>query len=330
MKKSTIITLVVSISLIFIGAFMFFCALYRVDFDFNKIDLNLTSDNLYTTETVEIDDSFDSIYIDEKSIDIIITPADDNKAILSCYDLEGINRDVFVKDGVLNIINNQDVTDELLNMSVSTQNTNLTLYLPKAEYKDASVVTASSNVTVHKDLTIENVDIKVTSGDVLLTSSVQNNLKVDATSGSICLKDIDCKQMFAFTTSGDIEINQAKVLNDITLESTSGDITLNYIFPCKNLMANLNSGDFYANELVAQEYMTVNSTSGNIELSAVESNDMKFETTSGDVYGELLSKKIFVTNSTSGTVDIDPLAYDDTGYCTVNTTSGDITFKVKE
>jgi len=327
-KKSTIISLIVSVSLIFIGAFMFFCALYSVNFDFTKFDLNLASGNLYTTKTVEVD-SFDSIYIDEKSIDIIIAPADDDKAIVSCYDLEGVNRDVFVKDGVLNIVNSQAVTDELLDMSVSTHNTNLTLYLPKAEYKDVVIITASSNVTVHKDLSLENVDIKVTSGDVLLTSSVKNKLKVDANSGSVCLKDIDCKQMFAFATSGDIEINQAKVLNDITLESTSGDITLNYIFPCKNMSTSLTSGDFYADNVVASDSFKVKTTSGDTELVDSDSESIDLESTSGDIDVALLSKKIIVTDTASGNVDVDPLAYDDTGKLSASTTSGDIKVKVQ-
>ncbi len=324
MKKFTIVTLIVALAMILVGSAMVFCVFMSQGFDYSF--LNKQTDE-FVTSTINVDEKFSSVNIKETFADVSLILTD-GQAYVESYHSDNTTYDVYVENDVLNIIKNEDHSMDLI--SINTPECYLRVYLPESDYKKLSIDATSGNAFINTELMFEDADVQSTSGSIEFVSAVSNNLSLKTTSGEISVRNIDCNKVGAAASSGSISIENAKVKNDINLDTTSGSITLDHIFPCESLIASTTSGGFEANGIVATQTLSVDSTSGSIELIDSDCENISLESTSGDIYGKLLSKKIFVTNTSSGDVTIDQKLYGDTGHFSASTTSGDIKFTLSD
>lgn len=149
----------------------------------------------------------------------------------------------------------------------------------------------------------EEVIVKTVSGDIVLHDNVNdlNNLSMTTTSGDISVEEnLKTKKLSIRTVSGDVKLSTVNAVNT-EIKTTSGDIIVNSI-----------TNDSY-----------IKSISGDIEINQLEGN-IKLITTSGDVeIDKFHMKNASSIKTVSGEVDVNFTK--DTNYEVITKTiSGDV------
>ncbi|MBF8983686.1 DUF4097 family beta strand repeat protein [Lutibacter sp. B2] len=172
--------------------------------------------------------------------------------------------------------------------------------------KSPKLVVNKSKGVLEIELKYDKNIVKISSSDLTLDISVPKNYKGDF--------EVDM-------TSGEFKMEKELNLNDLSIELSSGDVSL------KNLKLNNLEIDMSSGELVGD---TINTNNTSIELSSGEvelnnfTGDIKCETTSGDVsinYSKFDND--IDLELTSGNVNLD-LPDDAQFYLDAEYTSGDI------
>lgn len=170
--------------------------------------------------------------------------------------------------------------------------------------------------------TIQSINISVISADIKFVKSNSDTIDVFATkeiyqsveNGCLIIKQIKKENNGSFLrrilnaqyySNLAIEIAIPDAFEEITLNSTSGDVTFDDVSILHPII-NTTSGDIKG-RITSTEQARFNSVSGNIEISIVE-NSSKLEcmTISGDQNISVLNTKRIHLESTSGDITFDP------------------------
>jgi DUF4097 and DUF4098 domain-containing protein YvlB len=320
MKKAKLIWLIVGISLVLRGALVAGGALMMLKWDFSSLGTVK-----YETNTHEITDEFSSISVKAFTGDIKILPSDDGSCKVVCHEQRKLNHTVQIKDGTLFI---EEVDSrkwyETVGIMISSENTTVTVYLPKSEYVSMYVKLSTGDVCVSKDFNFESIEIQSTTGDILCEASANSSIKLSASTGHITIKDVSATQISMSVTTGDLTASGINCAEDFTAVSTSGDKIFTDVV-CKNLTASSDTGDFTLNNVIASEKFDIKATTGDVTLERCDAAEINIKTTTGDVSGTLLSDKSFFTQTDTGDVSVPRTTG---GACNVNTDTGDIEFSI--
>ena len=168
-------------------------------------------------------------------------------------------------------------------------------------------------ITLPEDLVLDDVNIDATSATLDIPSLQADTLKMDITSGDICVS-ADARVISGNTTSGNLTLSAGSP-EDLRIDSTSGNI---YV------------------DAAETGTVSINSTSGDVHVEVDSFNKLNIDVTSGDVTAVLPAEPGFTANldTTSGRIDYQlPLAKEDDAYVcgdgsgevSIDTTSGNIT-----
>ena len=297
------------------------------------------------------------VEIREKEFDVTVCEGTEDTYRLE-ESSEGYH-DVTLENGVLRIVRNKRQPERRLFFSASGE---LTLYLPKGQIQALDVTTCSGDMEVRKDF--ETVHVTGASSDVTLSGSYSGKVAIQTASGDVTLEGVFAGPLELQTSSGsqelkgrfhsgklraasgDIEIAQVSVTEDLAVETASGDVELTNVKArelrlrsasgdiqleriCAELLAiESRSGDMELQQVLAKEEFLCKSTSGDISLTGCDAPKMGFATVSGDITGSLLHGKRFSSRTVSG--DIHLPGGTPEGECTISTVSGDANLRVEE
>lgn len=200
---------------------------------------------------------------------------------------------------------------------------NIDFYVSIPEKYDGNIeyVSSSGNLEI-SDATLDNLTIKLTSGDINIQDiDLKNKFDLSSTSGNSNISKLNANSMSYQSTSGDRNFRNITIKEDIDINSTSGRTQL-YDITCNQLSIDSTSGDINIGD-TKLDLLIIGSRSGTINVEDLDGGT-QIETTSG--YTKLsfsnAQENIYV-KSLSGNVDI--ILPDNLGF-TLNskTTSGDI------
>ncbi|MBO7187327.1 MAG: DUF4097 family beta strand repeat protein [Clostridia bacterium] len=238
MKKGLKICLLLATSFILVGAIIFTVCMSFLGWDFNKLSTFKFQEKQY-----EISESFQNILIETLDTDIEFKLSTDDKTTVVCYEKVKVYHTVSAENGTLKIKCTDDrKLFDYLGFSFSSPK--ITVFLPSESYND--------------------IDIKLTTGDILINNLTVNKLNIALTTGDITIKNTTCSD---FTTNG-----------------TTGDITL------------IN--------LIATNKISAVTSTGDIEFYLCDANEIYLKTTTGDIDGSLLTGKTFSAKTTTGDIKI--------------------------
>ena len=315
MKKSTKIWLITASILFVTGACIFMGVLFKVNFDFKKLDTGKYSSKVYNFSN-EIND----IDIDSKTTDVEILLSEDEGAKVVCFQEEKMTYNVSVVDKKL-VITQNDIRkwyDHIKFFSFHTPK--IKVYLPRQNYKAFALKVTTGDVKVTEGLAFDDIQIISTTGDIKCDASVLNSLIVKTTTGDAAIANAGGKNIDVKVTTGDVKLKNIKTEN-IKLSATTGDTKLENIF-CYNISATADTGDTKLSRVMANKKLYIKRTTGDVKLEASDSGEIEIITDTGDVKGSLLSSKIFVTKTDTGDVNV-PQSYEG-GKCKITTDTGDI------
>lgn len=283
----------------------------------------------YEKKTRVIDKSFHSVSITEHTDDVHIEPSPDGICRVEYADSSRSYHKISVENGCLVISREtKDRSKWYENLIISTdfEEQLLLVYLPESEYNELRVNTASADVYAGSDLGFEKVEIHTASGDVDLGPVASKVLVVNAASGDIRVGGQNIGSIELGTTSGSITFGDSSISAKLSVGTASGDIELSDI-SCKELEAGTVSGQVELRNVIASGEMDIESVSGDIRLDDCDAAALELESTSGYISGLLLSGKDFDAETTSGDIRLPYGSHG--GRCSIETTSGDIDFKIK-
>ncbi len=186
---------------------------------------------------------------------------------------------------------------------------NGTLSIRYCENGMTNVPEKELTLTVPADWTADWIDVSVTSGDMELRNiRVSDELELTATSGDVRAESCSAAQIEATATSGSLTLLDGSC-RSLEASATSGDITVR----CE------------------AEEMSLGTTSGRIRCEDVPARcDLDCETTSGEVFVRLLdtrNEQHIQIETTSGSVHLDAPGAIELDYDTV---SGDLRGKLRQ
>ena len=152
----------------------------------------------------------------------------------------------------------------------------------------------------------DEIFVETSSGDIEIIRplSAKSEISIKSTSGDISSNQgLFADKINIDTTSGDIEVYNIDA-DDFTTHSTSGDIEIKK-FTGETGTANSTSGSISADDY-ACEYADFESTSGDISVKKLDCDYFDAECTSGDITIELKNAPVATSsiNCTSGSVDL--------------------------
>jgi lia operon protein LiaG len=137
------------------------------------------------------------------------------------------------------------------------------IFLPKDYAENLTLDTSSGDINLNSRMSLKDVNLSLSSGDINITDLSCDKLEYDSSSGSLNAVTLNTKSTTFDLSSGDISINN--FTGDIKGEVSSGEITVLYTSFNNNVDLHASSGDI------------------NLKLPENAEFNIDAETSSGDV-----------------------------------------------
>jgi len=239
----------------------------KFKFDFKAKPSKLVYDEV-------INEEFNKIDIDATSIDIKIEKSLDDTTNVKIYDTDNESLNVGVNNNVLTIENKKKYNCFIFCFSKKRE---IVVTIPEKEY-DLIINSKSSDIISTTKL--NNVNIKVTSGDIELQDV--NSAKINVTSGDLSVEKINSIDLE--TRSGDATINS---INEyLKIKTTSGDIKIKNLNIIKDSEIKVTSGDVKIDNVLSSVYFDTKVTSGDVKIGNNDRRadcELRIKTTLGDI-----------------------------------------------
>lgn len=168
---------------------------------------------------------------------------------------------------------------------------------------DLTANATSGVVKLNSGTKADEVFVSTTSGKLEISGEVKGDVIADNTSGGIILSDLKCVNVDAKATSGKIEADNLVVAS---------------------IKADVNSGRIVFDNVICTGDMNLETTSGNISLDFVDAANYDLKTTSGGIKAEILTAKLYNVKTNSGTERTPELDTNAKGVLNAKATSGNI------
>lgn len=317
MRKSIKIWLILAACLIVIGIALFAIVMSVYHWDFSKLNTDV-----YVTNTIEINDDFRNILIDEDTADITFAVSEDGKCRIVCYSQEHVKYEAFVRDDILTV-KESDTRKWYEYIGFSIGLPEITVYLPKTQFSSLSIRESTGDIEIPGDFSFGEAQISISTGDINFYASTATEAKIKTSTGDIQLNNLTADTLDLSCTTGNITVSGVTVTNDIRAKVSTGDVIIKSS-TCMNLTSNGTTGSLTLKNVIVAEKLTAKRSTGDVKLSASDAAEICIKTSTGNVSGSLLSEKVFITKTDTGDVNV-PKSISG-GRCEIITSTGDIHF----
>ena len=246
-------------------------------------DVASLGNNRYETVSEEVSEDFKDISIKVNAAAIEFLHGEEKQCKVDYTGQEDLKISVEVKDKTL-VIQYEDTREWYEHIGIFFKEPKITVYLPKEEYASLSVQSNTGVVTLPKELTFGSITIDSDTSDVDCSASVKENMDIHVSTGDILLIDMKAGGVKVETTTGNVKMIGIDVGGDIAISTTTGDVLLG--------------------KAVAQKALTVKCTTGDVGFDRSDADTITVSTTTGDITGTLLSGKEFNTETSVGDIHV--------------------------
>ena len=310
----------IAAALILIGATLFTIVLAANGWDFKNFDKA-------EYETVEhiVTDDFHSVDIVSDTADIRILPSEDGEVKIVSFEPKYEKLSVSVSDGVLKLNSKNDKKWYQHIFSFSIKSPAFTVYLPKAEYAVLAINESTGDVEIAEGFTFGNMDISISTGDMKITSTVNELMKIKVSTGDITLENSTVGSADLKLSTGDLTVNALSVSEGFSHKSSTGKAKITDL-TCKNFSSEADTGYITLSNVIASEILSVKRSTGDVNLNGSDGSEILIDTDTGDVKGTILTSKIFIIDTSTGKVNVPESLTG--GKCKVITSTGDVKLDV--
>ena len=321
MKTVTKVWLITASALTALGLILFAAAMTVSQWDFTALD-----SEKYVTKTYEITEEFQHLSLQTSTAKISFLPAEDGNARVVCHEPEKGPHTVLVRDGALEITE-QDTRKWYEHIQpFSFQSPSVTVYLPQGEYGRLKIDGSTGALTVPKEFTFQSVQIQASTGDVTWEASVAEALQIELSTGSIRMKDFSAGSVNITVSTGKVTAESIRCGGEVQLKVSTGDATLTDL-TCTEFRSTGSTGKLTLKNLLAEDRITIHRSTGDVTFDRCDAGSITVETETGDVTGTLRSDKTFLPQSDTGRIDVPKTTRGET--CEIITDTGEIRIRIE-
>ena len=320
MKKRTLIALFVAICLIFVGGLLLTMGLSYAG--------NHPQQSTLAQQEVLISEPFDSVVIDTEDCDVKFMPYNgDVNAKVVVMEQEAATHSVLVEDGTLKIKmdDQRKWTDHIgiYNVFGQSENMEMTVYLPAAEYESLQIRTATGDIMLAQEAVFLNALVRTSTGDISCVGAGGDVLDCMTATGDISVQNSGADVLKLQSNTGDFAVSIVAG-DEIHMKTNTGEVDAEDVnvqmFTCKT-----DTGDVELEKVLAEDYLQVFTNTGRVEVDNSDAGAVNIETDAGDVSGNFLTSKWFQVYTNTGDVQVPDTR--DGGECRIQTDNGDIHFE---
>lgn len=257
------------------------------------------------TTTHNIEGYYNSIKIDVNTYDvnIYLSESNENKVIYKQ------NKKMYIEtkiiDGVLTI--NQIEERRFYERAFDNFSYKLDLYLSIDLINRLTIDGSTSDITIYKGITFDEVDITLSTGDIVFNSNVTNNLNT-------------------YVSTGDVTIKNSNIGGNLKIRTSTGDVILSNV-NCDSLNMNLSTGDVELANVIVTNDAYIDGSTTDVKLDGFDATNIYITLGTGSVKGTILSSKIFAVRSSTGSINVpDSISG---GICKIDVSTGSINITYK-
>ena len=287
--------LMAAAALIILGSIIFSMTACTAGFDMGRI-----FSGSYDDKTHEIGEIFSDIVINTDTADITFVKSGDETVKVICHERKRGGHSVTVADGVLKI----DVTDDRkwYDHIGSDDETAITVYMPAGKYDSLVISEHTGDLSIPADFVFSDIDIDISTADVLLRASADGDVKIDASTGDIKINEISVGGALDVTVSTGDVILSGVVCNSVSVAGSTGTTEINSLSASGGVALERSTGDVNIVGLDAVSLDIVTST-GKVNASDVKCTDTaKVDVSAGDITFKNLRAETLMSNGESGDV----------------------------
>lgn len=339
MKRLTKKSVKIAFLLCLAGLVIWLVSFVAVDFDITKLN---TVD--HETNEYAIEGEFDKISIRTQTADVRFVLTEGEACKIVCHEEARVQHVVSVQDNML-IVTTKDTRMWYNHVGVSFEDAELTLYLPKAQYRAVEIKTDTGDVELPKEFRFEKATVETDTGMVEWNAPVSGKLDIKSDTGNVSAEADGFRILKIETSTGDVRVN-AGTFTDLQAETTTGDIVVTSVAEAALLMLGTDTGEISLEDIacldcavksdtgkiqlknvIADDCINLVSDTGDISLENVDASQIiHIQTDTGDVTGTLLSDKTFLTRTDTGQIGVPKTTGD--VECHITTNTGDINIEV--
>lgn len=267
MNKGGKIILLVLLIILVIGLSISLALFIKNDYSFDFFNKKLE-----LIDSKEFD-SINNLNINTDTADVYIKTSENNMVKVELYSNDAKENEIENTANSLNVILKQEC-----HFFCFANKSKINVYLPASYSNDINIVSTTGDIFAD-DYASSNLNLVLTTGDVFLKNV--KNAEINVTTGDIKINSVNDVKII--TTTGDIVLG--KVNNYLDLETTTGDIDIDEANLSKNSTINATTGDINIKK-INDVYVDAKTTTGDTD---VENNNRKsdielsIKTTTGDV-----------------------------------------------
>lgn len=319
MKQTTKAWLITAAALVLIGILVFGGAMARHHWDFSA----LSTDKL-ETDTVDIQEEFQSISIVSDTADIAFLPSGDGTCSVVFWEWDQERHTASVRDGTLTIESN-DTRSWLDHIGFRFSTPRITVYLPRAEYAALFIDESTGDVAIPADFAFESVDITASTGSVDCCASASGSVRIKTDTGGIRIESISAGELDLSVSTGRVDVRSVVCRGSLGVSVSTGEAFLTDV-ACGSAVSGGSTGDITLENVIAAGTITIERSTGDVKLDRCDAAELLIKTDTGDVTGSLLSEKVFIADSDTGRIDVPKTGTG--GRCEISTDTGDIVIAV--
>jgi hypothetical protein len=318
MNKNLKLWLILAAVLVAAGLLMMFVAMSAYHWDFTQLNTVPFETNTYT-----LSEAFHSLTLDTSAADISIVPSASSKCQVVCSEPENLRHSVAVLDGTLTI---QEIDTRKWNQYIgfSFGSSQITVYLPQAEYQTLYIRESTGDVEIAEDFSFQNIDIKVSTGDITNYASASNITKIQTSTGYIRVEGVSTSTLELVVSTGNATVVDTQC-NTLVSRGSTGDLILKNVTAIDTFRIERSSGDVTF-EVSNADQIYVETDAGDVTFDTSDAGQIYLETDTGDVRGSLQSPKVFLIETDTGDIDVPKSTSG--GLCEISTDTGDIEITV--
>ena len=281
-----------------------FVVLFKSNYDFSTFINKLKSINLYNFKFYMEENKFNYNFcnsgifkeFDVNDITSVYVNASSQNIQLNAYEGDKlqikVTSPVFITNNNLSVIKSQPHRFDI-SLKDPTKNLNISMFVPKSllEHGNFFIDTNDGDIFLH-NFCADSINCSTYYGDIYISDTTINYLTLKTHSGNINIKNnysnFDSKielysgDFFAIgsfglltldNACGTVSLNTSSVPNDMSINCTSGNITLSfpkdsdYQIHYNTLSGSILTPDYYMNNGTEEHMINVTTTSGNLFVS---------------------------------------------------------------
>ena len=311
-----------------------------------------------------VTEDFSSININVNVADIAFIVSTDGESRVECHENDKRTHTVSIENGALTIREQKNFN--IFNFfSFDLSKPRVTLYLSRTDFDTLTINSDTSLIVVPQEFSFNECSIDTSTGDVSYKAPTSVALDIKVTTGRLMVSDVSPASVKLQSSTGSVTLSSVKAAGDIGIKASTGRIYIENVecgnlslknstgektlinIKCKNLATNCSTGNttikniecqslthesdtgsIDMSNVIASGKFDIETSTGRVTLDGCDAANINIETDTGNVKGTLLSEKIFYAESNTGRIKVPHGASG--GICEVQTDTGDITFTIEQ